>query len=74
MPKIPDRIVNKKAKSLQGWMIGIGLFLGLACFGFIQNGDGGGAFWSGLICFGLLFTASKIKTHYNYQGGSARYK
>ncbi len=73
MPQKPDQIINKTAKKTQNILFGVAVFFGLLGLGGLSNGSGSGLaflFLAGLIGWG----ASKIKTTYNWIGGTDVYK
>jgi len=72
MPNIPDKLINKKAKSFQGWVYSFAamFFLG----GILGSAGGGDGFLAIVIGVVLAWLGSKIKTTYNHQGSASLYK
>ena len=73
MPRIPDRVVNKSAKNTQTVLGVIAVIAGFAGIGALSGGNAVGLLFI-LGAFGLGWAASKIKTTYDYKGGTGIYK
>ncbi len=69
MAHLPDEIEDKNAVKAKGWTIAIGVVSGLLSWGAFSNGDAEAGFWLALICAGLVFIGSKIKTTKKLGGG-----
>ena len=70
----PNKIVDKKAESRQGWCFAIGLFTAFIAFGcFSDGGIGAGLVWT-LISGGLFWGGASIKTTYIEDVRISRYR
>lgn len=73
MPRIPDQVVNQSAKNTQAVLGIIAFIAGFVGIALLSNGNGVGLFFI-LGGLGLGWAASKIKTTYDYKGGTGIYK
>lgn len=69
MARVPDKIKNKSAENAQVTLFLIGVLCGVGSYFAFDSGNGESGFWMALICAGLLFIASKIKTTKDFKGG-----
>jgi len=74
MPRKPDRLINKPARTARNWCFGIGTFMGFAALGAFSKGNGGLSLIYGLIAAALFIVGANIKTKYDWKGGIDIYK
>ena len=74
MAYIKDEIEIPGRKKLQGCLLGIGAFFGLAAYGFAQKGEGQSMLVCGAICVGFIHVGAKLKTKKKLRGTLSEYR